>query len=77
MRFISYDQITKWSMTVRESNSLEAIYSKFNSNHPPGYTGHSLSISDVVELYDGEGSEFQVPIKESMTRNWSDGYSRA
>ena len=70
MRFISYDQMKKdfgepnpqdyqvvYDGEV-ESNSLEAIYTKFNTAHPSGYTGHSLSMSDVVELYDGEGSEF-------------------
>ena len=31
---------------------------KFNLNHPHGFTGHSLSMSDVVELYDSTGSEF-------------------
>ena len=24
----------------------------------PGYTGHSLSVSDVIELYDEEANEF-------------------
>ncbi|ADB68644.1 TPA_asm: hypothetical protein GYO74_14015 [Listeria monocytogenes] len=70
MRFISYDQMKKdfgepnpqdyqvvYDGEV-ESNSLETIYTKFNTAHPPGYTGHSLSMSDVVELYDGEGSQF-------------------
>lgn len=42
-----------------ETNNLEEIYSKFNmGNYPAGYTGHSLSMSDVIELYDEEGSEF-------------------
>ncbi len=37
---------------------MEEIYTKFNLNHPHGFTGHSLSISDVIELYDDNGSEF-------------------
>ena len=41
-----------------DTNDLEAIYTRCNVNHPPGYDGHSLSMSDVVELYDAEGSEF-------------------
>lgn len=41
-----------------ETNDLESIYIKFNLNHPHGFTGHSLSMSDVVELYDSAGSEF-------------------
>ena len=41
-----------------DTNDLEAIYSKFNMDHPVGFKGHSLSISDVVELYDDSGSAF-------------------
>ena len=41
-----------------ETNELEELYAKFNLDHPPGYEGHSLSMSDVVELYDNSGSSF-------------------
>lgn len=41
-----------------ETNDLEEIYKKFNLNHPHGFTGHSLSMSDVVELYDGISSHY-------------------
>lgn len=41
-----------------DTNNLEAIYTRCNMNHPPGYAGHSLSMSDIVELYDANGSEF-------------------
>jgi hypothetical protein len=41
-----------------ETNDLEAIWTKFNTRLPPGYTGHSLSMSDVIELYDHTGSEY-------------------
>ncbi len=71
MKFISYDRMAErfgepspqdyrvvFDGEV-ETNNLEEIYSKFNTGIlPAGYTGHSLSMSDVVELYDGEGSEF-------------------
>lgn len=40
------------------TNDLEAIYERCNINHPPGYNGHSLSMSDVVELYDASGGEY-------------------
>ncbi|MBZ2175623.1 hypothetical protein K8M07_10285 [Schnuerera sp. xch1] len=43
---------------IIETNDLEEIYTKFNLNHPQGFTGHSLSISDVIELYDSTNSEF-------------------
>ena len=31
-----------------ETNSLEEIYTKFNTEHPLGFKGHSLSMSDVM-----------------------------
>ncbi|MEG0273373.1 MAG: YodL domain-containing protein [Hydrogenoanaerobacterium sp.] len=40
------------------TNSLDEIYEICNMNHPNGYQGHSLSMSDVVELYDEDGSSF-------------------
>ena len=30
----------------------------FNTEWPDGYTGHSLSMSDILELYDEYGSTF-------------------
>ena len=32
-----------------ETNDLEALYTTFNTEWPEGYTGHSLSMSDVLE----------------------------
>ncbi len=70
LRFRAYDEVVKASgepsmanyETVYdgelETNDLEAVYAKFNMDHPNGFTGHSLSISDVVELYDEGVSEF-------------------
>ena len=38
---------------------MERIFEKFNSEQEvPGYMGHSLSVSDVIELYDEGSSEF-------------------
>ncbi|OPY55757.1 MAG: hypothetical protein A4E55_02491 [Pelotomaculum sp. PtaU1.Bin035] len=70
MKFISYDELLERFGEVNpenyqvvydgelETNDLEAIYEKFNLDHPPGYQGHSLSMSDVIELYDQNGSSF-------------------
>ena len=70
LRFRSYDEIQNISgePSIKnydavydgelDTNDLEAIYSKFNMDHPVGFKGHSLSISDVVELYDDSGSAF-------------------
>ena len=41
-----------------DTNNLEFIYTKFNMDHPSDFKGHSLSISDVVELYDENSSEY-------------------
>nr|WP_308625373.1 YodL domain-containing protein [uncultured Eisenbergiella sp.] len=41
-----------------DTNDLDALYTKFDMDHPPGYHGHAISISDVLELYDGSGSSF-------------------
>ena len=40
-----------------EGETLEAIYEKFNIDHPEDYKGHSLSVSDIVVLHQkGENS---------------------
>ena len=40
---------------LQEGDTLEALYEKFNTEHPADYAGHSLSVSDVVVLKkDGE-----------------------
>ena len=37
-----------------DCNNLEDVFQKFNIDHPDGYTGRSLSVSDVVEIVDAE-----------------------
>ena len=40
-----------------QMEKLNAIYEKFNIDHPADYRGHSLSVSDIVVLHeDGENS---------------------
>ncbi|MGB4660137.1 MAG: YodL domain-containing protein [Mobilitalea sp.] len=70
LRFRPYDEVMKTSGEPSmlnyevvydgelETNDLESIYAKFNLDHPSGFKGHSLSISDVVELYDESSCEF-------------------
>ena len=41
-----------------ENNVLERIFSLCNDDLPEGCQGHSLSMSDVVELYDGDSRDF-------------------
>ena len=35
-------------------SGLEDVFQKFNIDHPDGYSGRSLSVSDVVEIVDAE-----------------------
>lgn len=70
MKFIGYDEMCRKFGPpdqenyqavyegAAETNDLEALYTKFNTEHPSGYKGHSLSMSDVLELYDETGSTF-------------------
>ncbi len=41
-----------------EKAVLEHIFSLCNDELPEGYRGHSLSMSDIVELYDGDNRDF-------------------
>lgn len=36
-----------------DCKNLESVFQKFNLDRPPEFTGHSLSVSDVVEVCDG------------------------
>ena len=37
-----------------DCKNLEDVYATFNLNHPVDFRGHSLSVSDVVEIGEGE-----------------------
>lgn len=39
-----------YSDVLKESDTLDSLFEKFNLNHPADFTGHSLSVSDVVVL---------------------------
>lgn len=41
-----------------DTNDLEVIYDRFDTHPPAGFSGQALAMSDVVELYDGNGSDF-------------------
>jgi len=56
---------------------LEEIFIIFNSHHPQGYKSRSLSVSDIVEIYDDNSSCFyycdgfgyaEIPFKPAMYR---------
>lgn len=70
MKFIGYDELLEhfgepapdnYQLVYDgevDTNDLEALFAILNLDHPPGYEGHSLSMSDVIELYDESGSTF-------------------
>ena len=43
-----------YSAPLRDIDTLEDIYRKFNQDHPADFRGHSLSVSDVVVLTHGD-----------------------
>ena len=43
-----------YTAPLTEKDTLEAIYERFNIQRPADFTGHSLSVSDVVVLNDGK-----------------------
>jgi len=64
LRFEPYDRLTATGHAVDPANydliysaplapgtSLEAIFTRFNLDHPKDFKGHSLSVSDVVVLH--------------------------
>ena len=48
----NYDLV--YSAPLADGESLEDIYRRFNIDHPADFTGHSLSVSDIVVLRDGD-----------------------
>jgi hypothetical protein len=43
-----------FSGCINELKSLEDVYEKFNIDMPKSYYGHSLSVSDIVEVIDSD-----------------------
>lgn len=53
-----YDGELPHSGGLTENAMLECIFCACNDDLPEGYRGHSLSVSDVVELYGEDGRRF-------------------
>ena len=51
----NYDLV--YTAPLRDIDTLESIYRQFNTDHPADFTGHSLSVSDVVVLRHGDRQE--------------------
>ena len=43
-----------YTAPLTERDSLESIYTRFNIDRPADFTGHSLSVSDIVVLHQGD-----------------------
>lgn len=51
----------EYGLLLTREDKLETIYEKLNINHPKGYRGHSLSVSDIVVLHiNGKNSAHYV-----------------
>ena len=44
-----YDKVFEGNV---DCDNLEEVYEMFNMHHPEGYTGRSMSVSDVVHIKD-------------------------
>lgn len=45
-------------VVYQDANVLEILFQRFNDALPVNYNGHSVSVSDVVELYDEDGRRY-------------------
>lgn len=71
MLFMAYDRLEKYQGNSDvdckiydliyennvECNGLEDVYKMFNINRPDDFKGHSLSVSDIVEVIDSDKIE--------------------
>lgn len=54
--FSIYDEV--WSGELKDGwKTLEGIFDIFNLNHPKDFHGHSLSVSDIVQIIDEPDKE--------------------
>ena len=55
---LTYDNVMYCPNEQREDEILERIFECFNERYPADFRGRSLSVSDVVELYDGRDRKY-------------------
>lgn len=61
MRVDAADYSYVYGGCLSREETLDSLYEKFNINHPAGYEGHSLSVSDVIVLQkDGKAEAYYV-----------------
>ena len=69
VRFVNYEHLPRFQGTQEIQSGIydlvfdgevdckdhEDVYRMFNAEHPEGFRGHSLSVSDVIEVQDQDG----------------------
>lgn len=70
IKFVSYSDLLNMRCRVEEenytlvydceveTNNLDEIYDRFSENLPSQYKGHPISMSDIIEIYDRNQSNF-------------------
>lgn len=70
-----YDKVFEGEV---DCGTLEEVYQMFNLDHPDGYRGRSLSVSDVVEVVGEEKSTFHFCDSIGFREvDFDPGYDRA
>lgn len=64
VKFLPYNWLKKFDFSIYEEvwsgeepdgcNDLNGIYEVFNLHHPNDFKGHSLSVSDIVQIIDSD-----------------------
>lgn len=71
VKFFGFDRLEKWQGSSKvnseiydlvytsdvDCKNLEDVYQMFNLSHPGDFRGHSLSVSDIVEVSDSKSVE--------------------
>ena len=66
--FADYEMVYDANVTVdNQEYLLDSLFSKFNINRPEDFTGHSLSVSDIIKVYGyGENGEDEYYFCDAM-----------
>lgn len=73
------DYESKYQGKLKPGETLDTLYERFNIHRPEDFTGHSLSVSDVIVLESGgDKKAFYVDsfgfceVKDFFAENWRD-----
>ena len=45
---------------IDDTDLLNYLFEKFNVNHPEDFKGHSMSVSDVIKVYQEDGKTVNI-----------------